>query len=93
MQNDSIETLLLRHYGSKAAAPEHLERRLLASLHQEAQNMQQQRSPERQISRRQIMRLVAFSSAGIGLLSAGLEGLQQIEAAVLGQETSQPSFS
>ena len=93
MQNDSIESLLIRHYGSNAPAPEQLEHRLLASLHQEVQHMQHQRSPERQISRRQAMRLVAISSAGIGLLSAGLEGLQQIEAAVLGQETSQPTFS
>jgi dihydroxyacetone kinase len=93
MQNDAIETLLLRHYGNNAAVPEQLEQQLLASLHQEAHQMQQQRLHERQISRRQAMRLVAIGSAGIGLLSAGLEGLQQIEAAVLGQETSQPTFS
>jgi dihydroxyacetone kinase len=93
MRNDSIESLLLRHCGSDAAASERLEQRLLASLHEEAEQMQQQRSSERRISRRHVVRLVAIGSAGIGLLSAGLEGLQQIEAAVLGQETSQPGFS
>jgi hypothetical protein len=94
MQNDSIETLLLRHYGSSAAAPDQLEQRLLTSLHRETQHrQQQQRVYERRLNRRQVVRLVAISSAGIGLLSAGLEGLQQLEATLVGQDTSQPTFS
>ena len=36
MQNDSIETLLLRHYGSAAQAPAGLEEKLRASIRLEA---------------------------------------------------------
>ena len=33
--------------------------------------------------------LVAIGSAGIGLLSAGVESLQMLEAALVGQDTTQ----
>jgi hypothetical protein len=90
MQNDSIETLLLRHYGSAAPAPTHLEQRLVTSLRQ---NVQRQQMGRRHINRRQVMRLVAMGSAGIGILSAGIEGLQQMETSLLGQDINQPAFS
>ena len=37
MQKDSLETLLLRHYGHTAAAPVDLEERLLASVQHEVE--------------------------------------------------------
>jgi len=37
MHNDSLETLLLRHYGNTAPTPSALEARLVASVRQEAE--------------------------------------------------------
>jgi hypothetical protein len=76
MYNDSIETLLLRHYGSAAPAPSTLEHQLIASVRQEAASLQQQervatRIRTQRVSRRRAVRLVAIGSAGISLLSAG----------------------
>jgi dihydroxyacetone kinase len=98
MYNDSIETLLLRHYGSVAPAPPHLEQQLAASLRQEVSAIQRQeriasRLRTHHISRRKAVRLVAIGSAGIGLLSAGLEGLHMLESALVGQDTMQPARS
>jgi hypothetical protein len=46
MHNDSIETLLLRHYGRTASSPAGLEQQLVASLrHQEADQRWQQGVP------------------------------------------------
>jgi hypothetical protein len=98
MQNDSIETLLLRHYGSASPAPDDLEATLLATVRQEAQEMERQRYTaaawrERPISRRRVLRLVAFGSAGLGVVCAGLDGLRRIETSLLGQDSSKPAFS
>ncbi len=94
MYNDSIETLVLRHYGSAAPTPPVLEQRLAASVRQEAATIQRQeravtRLRTRHISRRRAVHLVAIGSAGIGLLSAGLESLQMIEAALIGEDMTQ----
>jgi hypothetical protein len=90
MHNDSLETLLLRHYGRNASAPAGLEQQLVASVRrQEAEQRWQQsvttRIRERRISRRNVVRLVALTSAGAGLLSVGLESLRSVEAALVGQ--------
>lgn len=97
MQNDSIETLLLRHYGSAAPAPVHLENRLLASVRQEAAAMQAQkqiatRLRQRPMSRRRAVKLVAIGTAGIGALSVTLEAFGTTLA---GQDSStrQPAYS
>lgn len=46
------------------------------------------------MSRRQAMRLVASNTttAGIGLLSLGLESLQTLENALVGQEAAQKAY-
>lgn len=98
MYNDSIETLVLRHYGRVAPTPPALEQHLATSIRQEAATIQRQeraaiRLRTQPISRRRAMRLVAVGSAGIGLLSAGLEGLHILEAALVGQDTTRPAHS
>lgn len=98
MYNDSIETLVLRHYGGAAVTPPALEQQLAASLSQEAAILHQQervtsRLRTQHISRRRAVRLVAIGSASIGLLSAGLEGLHMLESALVGQDTTQPAHS
>jgi hypothetical protein len=94
MYNDSIETLLLRHYGNVAPVPGALEQQLIASVQHEAASMQRQeriatRMRTQRVSRRRAVRLVAISSAGIGLLSAGMESLQMLEDALAGQDPAQ----
>ncbi len=69
MHNDSIETLLLRHFGSTASAPSELEATLAATVRHEARTIERQTRNadmwnERPISRRRVLRLVAFGSAG-----------------------------
>lgn len=100
MYNDSIETLLLRHYGSTAPTPPALEQKLAASIHSEAVAMQRQehiamRMRTQRVSRRKVVRWVAIGSAGVGLLSAGLESLHMLEASFTGEDTPQvrPAFS
>ncbi|GCE05537.1 hypothetical protein [Dictyobacter aurantiacus] len=95
MHNDSIETLLLRHYGSNSPTPEALEQRLCASVHQEAQEIQQRQSAarrlcEQRISRRRAVQLVAMGSAGLGLLSASVASVQSILSS---QEGTRPAYS
>jgi hypothetical protein len=95
MHNDSIETLLLRHYGNTALIPEGLERRLQTALRREVTEMQQQQAAiaqfsDQQFNRRRAVRLVALGAMGLGLLSATLEGLQMLETALAGQDASQP---
>ncbi len=90
MHNDSIETLLLRHYGRNASAPAGLEQQLVASVRRQETEQRWQQSMtsqlrERRISRRSIVRLVALTSAGASLLSVGLESLHSVEAALVGQ--------
>jgi hypothetical protein len=67
MHNDSLETLLLRHYGDAAPAPADLEQRLIASVQQAAATHKQstmQRFYARRLSRRQALRLV-FGPMGL----------------------------
>ncbi|GCF08179.1 hypothetical protein [Dictyobacter arantiisoli] len=95
MYNDSLETLLLRHYGSNGSTPEGLEQRLCASVQQqEVQARQEQvasrRMQEQRISRRRAVQLVAISSAGLGLLSAGISSVQSLLSS---QEDTQPAYS
>ena len=98
MRNDSIETILLRHYGSAAPAPVDLEARLLASVQQEAADIQARERTasawrERRVSRRRVLRLVAIGSAGLGVLSIGLEGLRQVEASLTGYDANKPAYT
>ena len=94
MYNDSIETLLLRHYGSTAPAPPALEQQLVASVRSGAASLQRQERiatsiRTRPVSRRNVVRWVAIGSAGVGLLSAGLESLRILEASVTGEDAPQ----
>jgi hypothetical protein len=98
MQNDSIETLLLRHLGSAAPAPDDIEATLLASVRQDAQEQERQTQlasawRERPISRRRVLRLVALGSAGLGVVGVSLEGLRRVEASLLGQDAGKPAYS
>lgn len=81
MQNDSIETLLLRHLGNAAPVPAGLEQQLRASVRSEAraeQTRQQaaNRWNEQRVSRRKVLQLVTFTSAGVGALAVGLNAIQ-----------------
>jgi hypothetical protein len=95
--NDSIETLLLRHYGSSAQAPAALEQQLIHSVRQEAQQLRRQQGVARRmrsyrINRRKAIHLVAIGSAGLGLLGVAMEGLQAFEMALLGQDATQSAL-
>jgi len=73
MCDDSIETLLLRHYGHTASTPPLLEQRLITSVRQEGVLRQQQEYTAARIrayrmSRRRVINLVAIGSAGLGIL-------------------------
>lgn len=97
MRNDSIESLLLRHYGDDASIPAGLETRLVASVRREAEEMRTQESAaarlsQRRISRRAAVRLVAFGTAGLSVVSMGLESLQSLEAALAGQDITQAAY-
>jgi hypothetical protein len=81
MQNDSIETLLLRHYGSAAPVPADLQERLCAMVQRESAALQtsEQRVSawnQRRVSRRRVLQLVTFSSAGLSALAVGLHTLR-----------------
>ncbi len=94
MHNDSIETLLARHYGSTAVAPTGLEEHLNGSVRQHALEMQQEQRVIAQwrtnvMSRRRAVQLVALGSVGLSIVNLGLEGLQTLEASMMGQETTQ----
>jgi len=97
MRNDSIETLLLRHYGSTAQAPIDLENTLRASVRLEEVEVEKEqqlitRLRERRISRRHAVRLVTIE-AGLGGLNIALEGVKMIEAALLGEDITKPAYS
>ena len=97
MHNDSIESLLLRHYGDDAPAPAGLETRLIASVRREAAELHEQerrasRLGEQRISRRAAVRLVAIGTAGLSVVSMGLESLQSLEAGLMGQDITQPAY-
>ena len=94
MYNDSIETLLLRHYGHTALIPPRLEQRLVSSLGHEAVVRQQQDRIAANIrayrmNRRRAVKLVAIGSAGLGIFGAGLDIL---ETALSGTNNRQPAL-
>ena len=94
MYNDSIDTLLLRHYGPHGPAPDALEQRIVNSVRQEARTQQQQertaiRVLKHRMSRRRAMTLVAIGSGGLGLLTASLEVL---DTAIFGPDTNQSAL-
>ena len=95
MSKDSLETLLLRHYGHTAAPPAGLEDRLRASVRQRAEELRQEQRVaahlrQKRVSRRHAVRLVAIGTAGLGILSVGLEVL---EAALVSPQDTQQAFS
>ena len=95
MYNDSIETLLLRHYGDTGPMPPALEQRITVSMHQMADERKQQELltrnlRENRISRRRAIQLVALSSAGLGLLSTGIASAQVL---LNGPSSSRPALT
>jgi len=95
MYNDSIETLLLRHYGHHGPAPEALEQRLINSVRQDTINQQEEervvtRVLKYRMSRRRAMRLVGIGSAGLGLVAASLE---MLDATLFGRYATQSALS
>ena len=91
MQKDSLESLLLRHYGNAAQAPTRLEERLLASVRQEVEESGKKqrvavRFQQKRVSRRQAFKLFARGTARVGFdaLNAGLDSLQVLESALTG---------
>jgi hypothetical protein len=98
MRNDTIETLLLRHYGSTAQAPLDLENTLRTSIRLKAVGLEKEqqlitRLREQRVSRRHAVRLVGIGAAGLGGLSIALEGVRMIEAALIGQDVTKPAYS
>ena len=97
MHNDSIETLLLRHYGSTAQTPAGLEQRLCASVRHKAAELHRQEKSigywrQERVSRRQAVKLVAMGATGVSALSIGMEALQTLGAALLGQDVTNPVY-
>ncbi len=95
MYNDSIETLLLRHYGHSAPTPPLLEQQLVSSVgHEAVLRYQQERTVANirayRMNRRRALKLVAMGSAGLSILGAGLDIL---EIALSGTDTTQPALS
>ena len=95
MYNDSIETLLLRHYGHDGPTPDTLDQRLINSIQQEAIIQHQEERVAKQvlkyrISRRSAMKIVAIGSVGLGLLGASIEVLDE---AIFGRDTAQSALT
>lgn len=97
MHNDTVETLLLRHYGSTAQVPDDLEENLCSSirlaeaeLEKEKQSITRMR--ERRISRRHAVRIVTIE-AGLEGLSLALEGVRVIESALIRPNVTKPAYS
>lgn len=95
MYNDSMETLLLRHYGHDGPTPDTLEERLINSVRQDAMIQHQEERIAKQvlkhrISRRSAMKIVAIGSVGLGLLGASLEVLDE---AIFGRDTAQSALT
>lgn len=95
MHNDSVETLLLRHYGSNAPVPPQLEQRLLAATRRDAAIRHQrvraaQQMQAYRLSRRQAVKLVALGSAGLSMLSVGLE---VVDSSLLNTQHPRTAFS
>jgi hypothetical protein len=94
MHNDSIETLLLRHYGHTAPTPTLLEQRLVSLVGDKAGVRQPQERIAANIhtyrmNRRRAVKLVAISSAGLAILGTGLDIL---ETALSGTDNIQSAF-
>jgi hypothetical protein len=97
MRSHSIETLLLRHYGSTAQAPTDLENTIRASLRVKEEELEKEqqlitRLRERRISRRRAMRLVTIE-AGLSGLNIALEGVKMIEATLSREDVTKPAYS
>lgn len=97
MRNDTIETLLLRHYGRTAQAPADLEETLCASIRSAGAELKKEQQlitnlRERRISRRHAVRMVTIE-AGLEGLSLALDGVRVIEAALIGQEVTKPAYA
>lgn len=94
MYNDSVETLLLRHYGDEGPTPADLEQRLVNSARQDAMTQQEQsvvvRVLRHRMSRRRVMMLVAVGSGGLGLVAASLEVL---DATIFGRDATRSALS
>jgi hypothetical protein len=94
MYNDSVETLLLRHYGDNGPTPADLEQRLVNSVRQDAMIQQEQsgvgRALRHRMSRRRVMRFVAIGSGGLGLVVASLEVL---DATIFGRDATRSALS
>ncbi|GCE47245.1 hypothetical protein EI42_00772 [Thermosporothrix hazakensis] len=95
MRNDSLETLLLRHYGHAASTPDGLEQRLIASVRQEGAQLRQRQQMEahlrkRRYSRRQMLRFVTLGTAGVGVVGVALDGISEVSASLLGRDVSHP---
>src|SRR5205807_8731317 len=98
MRNDTIETLLLRHYGSTAQAPIDLENTLRASIRSEEVELGEEqqfitRLKVRRISRRHAVRIVAIGAVGLGGWGVAVEGVRRIESGLIGQAASKPAYS
>ncbi len=97
MQTDSIETLLLRHYGSTAQVPADLEGRLCTSVRVEAEELRKQEKSiaywqQGRVSRRKAVKLVAMGATGLSALSIGIESLQALGSDLMGQDITQPAY-
>jgi hypothetical protein len=97
MHNDSIETLLLRHYGTTAQVPVDLEDTLLATIQLDEVELEKEqqlitRLRERRISRRHAVRIVTIE-AGLEGLSLALEGVRAIESALIRPDVTKPAYS
>ncbi|WP_052890851.1 hypothetical protein [Thermogemmatispora carboxidivorans] len=95
---DSVEVLLLRHYGEQAPTPSDLESRLRAGVTREAASLESgQRIArllgERRLSRRRAAALVALGAAGAGMLSLGLDCVQSLLTPHQRELSSYPAYS
>ncbi|MBX5449755.1 hypothetical protein [Thermogemmatispora sp.] len=95
---DSVEVLLLRHYGEQAPTPPGLEERLRASVIREALSLESDQRiahllGERRLSRRRATALVALGAAGAGVLSLGLACVQSLLTPPQRELSSYPTYS
>ena len=98
MHSDTIETLLLRHFGSNAQAHMDLEDTLCTSIRLKEVELEKEQQlithlRERHVSRRHVVRLVAIGATGLGGLSIALEGVKMLEAAFTGQDVTSSAYS
>lgn len=92
MRNDSIETLLLRHYGSAAPVPMNLEQQLKTVVHREVARQQTVSSwNQRRISRRRVLQMVTFSGASVGVAVA--VGVNTLHNTLTTRTVRRPAYS